>query len=155
MLWLPVSAVLAAVILPPVQPFAVLVAETEIRALVGDAVTLSVRPAVAVGRGVWWFGFPPVVYWSRGLHTVSPEYRHRALLLPNTSLVLRAVRVTDTGDYTVRMVSLSGKTSGTASVRLTVREGNPAERLRSVSVSVLTAAALVSTLSVQLLSGSN
>ncbi|XP_072910759.1 muscle M-line assembly protein unc-89-like isoform X3 [Hemitrygon akajei] len=102
------------------QTFRVLVSKSEVNAVEGDAVTLSVRPSSPVVSGFWKFRSSSIVIW-----TVEPPYLNVAYtkrnidLLFNTSLLLWSVELADSGVYWITVDSPTGK-EATANITLNV-----------------------------------
>ncbi|XP_062911283.1 muscle M-line assembly protein unc-89-like isoform X2 [Mobula hypostoma] len=102
------------------QTFRVLVSKSEVNAVEGDAVTLSVRPSFPVVSGFWKFRSSSIVTW-----TVEPPYLNVAYtkrnidLLFNTSLLLWSVGLADSGVYWITVDSRTGK-EATANITLNV-----------------------------------
>ncbi|XP_067831365.1 immunoglobulin superfamily member 10-like isoform X3 [Heptranchias perlo] len=108
------------------HPFTVLVNQNVINATAGDSVVLSVRPSSPVSSGFWKFGTASIVAWTVEPPDLNIAYTKRNVeLLFNTSLLLRSVALSDSGDYWVTMDSPAGKVA-TAKITLNVfRQPHP------------------------------
>ncbi|GCB62377.1 hypothetical protein scyTo_0011456 [Scyliorhinus torazame] len=107
-------------VFPKPAPFTIAVKHSEISTIAGDTVVLSVSPSQEVKNGSWRFGGKDVVMWEGTLPEVNPDYRRRAAILAKSSLQLKSVSTSDTGEYSVTMSTASGNTS-TAKIYLNVR----------------------------------
>ncbi|XP_038669424.1 uncharacterized protein LOC119974532 isoform X3 [Scyliorhinus canicula] len=106
-------------VFPKPVPFTIAVKHSEISTIAGDTVVLSVSPSQEVKNGSWRYGGKDVVTWEGTLPEVNPDYRRRAAILAKSSLQLKSVSTSDTGEYSVTMSTASGNTS-TAKIYLNV-----------------------------------
>ncbi|XP_078092387.1 cell adhesion molecule CEACAM5-like [Mustelus asterias] len=82
----------------------------------------SVKPLAAVKSGNWEFQDGTVAQWVGAGFIMNSDYEGRAeLFLPNGSLLLKSVTVSDSGKYTVKMIPETGSES-TATITLNVLE---------------------------------
>ncbi|XP_078092384.1 uncharacterized protein LOC144508387 isoform X2 [Mustelus asterias] len=80
----------------------------------------SVKPSAAVKSGSWEFQDGIIAQWLGPNFTLRNDYKDWSeLFLPNGSLLLKSVTVSDSGKYTVRMVPETGNES-TATITLNV-----------------------------------
>ncbi|XP_038669425.1 uncharacterized protein LOC119974532 isoform X4 [Scyliorhinus canicula] len=108
-------------VFPKPVPFTIAVKHSEISTIAGDTVVLSVSPSQEVKNGSWRYGGKDVVTWEGTLPEVNPDYRRRAAILAKSSLQLKSVSTSDTGEYSVTMSTASGNTS-TAKIYLNVHK---------------------------------
>ncbi|XP_067874553.1 matrix-remodeling-associated protein 5-like [Heterodontus francisci] len=100
-------------------PFNIAVKHSEINTTAGDTVLLSVTPSEEVKNGSWKFDGKDVVCWKDAFPEVDSEYKTRAAIFAKTSLQLKSVSVSDTGDYSVTMSTSTG-TTRSANIHLNV-----------------------------------
>ncbi|XP_041032829.1 carcinoembryonic antigen-related cell adhesion molecule 4-like [Carcharodon carcharias] len=91
------------------QGFTILTENSRINVTVGGNALFSVKPSAAVRAGYWDFRGENVGRWIRTTVDFVNEYTTRAeIFLPNGSLLLKSVTVSDSGDYTVNMTPVNG-----------------------------------------------
>ncbi|XP_042202053.1 carcinoembryonic antigen-related cell adhesion molecule 1-like isoform X1 [Callorhinchus milii] len=102
--------------------FTITVPDNPITAAAGGTAVFTVKPSGEVGSGSWSFDGRNVLLWVGDSVSVNSNYQGRAeLSLPDVSLRLKSVTVTDRGNYTVTLTSVSGD-SKSATVTLKVEE---------------------------------
>ncbi|GCC21110.1 uncharacterized protein [Chiloscyllium punctatum] len=106
-------------VFPKPAPFTISVEGSKINAIAGDTVILSASPSQEVKHGSWTFGGNAVAWWSDTFPEISPDYSGRAAISSKTSLKLKSVRVSDTGEYDVTMSTAAGD-KRTAKIELNV-----------------------------------
>uniref|UniRef100_A0A4W3GLL6 Ig-like domain-containing protein n=1 Tax=Callorhinchus milii TaxID=7868 RepID=A0A4W3GLL6_CALMI len=105
---------------PVTAQFTITVPENPITAAAGGTAVFTVKPSGEVRSGTWSFGVSDVLVWIGDIVSVSTNYQGRAeVSLPDVSLRLKSVTVTDSGDYTVTLIPVSGD-SKTATLQLTI-----------------------------------
>ncbi|XP_078392814.1 uncharacterized protein LOC144676202 [Cetorhinus maximus] len=97
-------------VFPKPAPFTIAVKHREINTTAGHTVVLSASPSQEVKNGSWRFGGKDVVRWRDTLSEVNTDYSGRAAVLAKTSLQLKSVAASDTGEYSVTMSTASGTT---------------------------------------------
>uniref|UniRef100_UPI00398F0DF3 cell adhesion molecule CEACAM3-like isoform X2 n=1 Tax=Pristiophorus japonicus TaxID=55135 RepID=UPI00398F0DF3 len=89
----------------------------------GDAF-FSLRPSAEARMGSWDFGKTSVGQWIGTTEVIAGDYRTRTeLFLPNGSLLLKSVTLSDSGEYTVSMLTNTG-IQATATINLHVLENS-------------------------------
>ncbi|XP_078389776.1 cell adhesion molecule CEACAM3-like [Cetorhinus maximus] len=103
------------------QGFTILTENRRITVTVGGNAFFSVKPSAAVRSGNWDFREKAVGMWIRTAVDFNTEYKTRAeIFLPNGSLLLKSVTVSDSGDYTVSMNPVNGSATATKTIALHV-----------------------------------
>ncbi|XP_041032633.1 uncharacterized protein LOC121271015 [Carcharodon carcharias] len=97
-------------VFPKPAPFTIAIKQKEIKTTAGNTVILSASPSQEVKNGSWRFGGKDVVWWRDTLSEVNADYSGRAAVLAETSLQLKSVAASDTGEYSVTMSTASGVT---------------------------------------------
>ncbi|XP_072325147.1 pregnancy-specific glycoprotein 22-like isoform X2 [Scyliorhinus torazame] len=98
------SATLTLHVLAQPQVFTILTENTRIIVTEGGNAVFTVKPSGTVKNGSWEFRNTVIAQWSGAAFSLNIDYRERTeLFLPNGSLLLKSVRVSDSGDYTVKM----------------------------------------------------
>ncbi|XP_042202055.1 carcinoembryonic antigen-related cell adhesion molecule 1-like [Callorhinchus milii] len=102
--------------------FTITVPENPITAAAGGTAVFTVKPSGVVRSGSWSFDGRNVLQWIGDRVDVNTNYQGRAeLSLPDVSLRLKSVTVTDSGNYTVSLTPVSVD-SKSATVTLKVEE---------------------------------
>ncbi|XP_059818904.1 carcinoembryonic antigen-related cell adhesion molecule 5-like [Hypanus sabinus] len=103
------------------QQFTIIIEHSQINVTAGGEALFSVRPSSSVSSGSWNFNGLTVAQWIGQTGTIDNVYRSRAeLFTSNGSLLLKSVNVSDSGEYRVNMVPISGsQTSATVTLRVT------------------------------------
>ncbi|XP_078092390.1 cell adhesion molecule CEACAM5-like isoform X2 [Mustelus asterias] len=95
---------------------------SQINVTEGGNAFFSVKPLAAVKSGNWEFKDGTVAQWVGAGFIINNDYEGRAeLFLPNGSLLLKSVTVSDSGKYTVKIIPETGSES-TATITLNVLE---------------------------------
>ncbi|XP_041032827.1 pregnancy-specific glycoprotein 22-like isoform X2 [Carcharodon carcharias] len=116
------TATIALHVLAEPQGFTILTENSRINVAEGGNALFSVKPSGAVRSGNWDFKGETLGRWIRTTVDFSTEYRTRAgIFLPNGSLLLKSLTVSDSGDYTISMTPVNGSES-TATITLHVLE---------------------------------
>ncbi|XP_051901302.1 carcinoembryonic antigen-related cell adhesion molecule 6-like [Pristis pectinata] len=118
---LPLTALALCLFISTGQNFNIHTEHSRINATVGGDALFSVRPSAALKSGNWAFGGKTIATWIGRLTDFHNAYRSRAKLLPNGSLRLKSVQVTDSGVYRVTMIPLFGS-QRTTTITLWVSE---------------------------------
>ncbi|XP_072130962.1 V-set and transmembrane domain-containing protein 5-like [Mobula birostris] len=102
------------------QQFTIDVEHSQINVTVGRDALFSVRPSSNVSSGGWSVNGTFVVQWIDQTVSVGNEYTSRAgLFTSNGSLLLKSVKMLDSGEYRVAMVPTYGyQTSATVTLRV-------------------------------------
>ncbi|XP_038669408.1 uncharacterized protein LOC119974527 isoform X2 [Scyliorhinus canicula] len=86
------------------QDFTILTENSRINVTEGGNAVFTVMPSVTVKNGSWEFRNTVIAQWAGAAFSLNYDYRERTeLFLPNGSLLLKSVRISDSGDYTVKM----------------------------------------------------
>uniref|UniRef100_UPI00398F7CBE cell adhesion molecule CEACAM3-like n=1 Tax=Pristiophorus japonicus TaxID=55135 RepID=UPI00398F7CBE len=102
------------------QGFTIQTENSRINVNIGDIAFFSVQPSAGVQSGSWNFGETVIGQWVGTTEVITSEYRTRAVLfLASGSLLLKSVTVSDSGEYTVSMLTNSGS-QATATITLHV-----------------------------------
>ncbi|XP_072325143.1 cell adhesion molecule CEACAM1-like isoform X2 [Scyliorhinus torazame] len=103
------SAILTLHVLAQPQGFTILTENSQINVAEGGNAFFSLKPSAAAMFGSWEFKTTNVVVWIGAAIDFDVDYGKRAeLFLPSGSLLLKSVRVSDSGDYTVYMFNEDG-----------------------------------------------
>ncbi|XP_042202054.1 uncharacterized protein LOC121852003 isoform X2 [Callorhinchus milii] len=117
--------------------FTITVPDNPITAAAGGTAVFTVKPSGEVGSGSWSFDGRNVLLWVGDSVSVNSNYQGRAeLSLPDVSLRLKSVTVTDRGNYTVTLTSVSGD-SKSATVTLKVEDSVGAQD-QSATIAAIT-----------------
>ncbi|XP_062895395.1 carcinoembryonic antigen-related cell adhesion molecule 1-like isoform X3 [Mobula hypostoma] len=108
------------------QQFTITVEHSQINVPVGGDALFSVRPSSMVSRGDWSVNGILAVWWIDQTVSVDNVYKTRAeLFTSNGSLLLKSVKVRDSGEYRVNMIPVSGsQSSATITLRVIDAELN-------------------------------
>ncbi|XP_038669401.1 carcinoembryonic antigen-related cell adhesion molecule 1-like isoform X3 [Scyliorhinus canicula] len=91
------------------QDFTILTENRQINVAEGGYAFFSVEPSAEVMFGSWEFRKTVIAQWAGAAFSLNVDYRERTdLFLPSGSLLLKSVRVSDSGDYTVNMFTEGG-----------------------------------------------
>ncbi|XP_072130961.1 uncharacterized protein [Mobula birostris] len=102
------------------QQFTILVEFSQINVSVGGGALFSVRPSAVISSGSWIFKGKAIAQWIGQTASFHNAYTSRAVLFTsNGSFLLKSVKMSDTGEYRVNMVPVSG-TQFSAAVTLRV-----------------------------------
>ncbi|XP_059497278.1 carcinoembryonic antigen-related cell adhesion molecule 1-like [Stegostoma tigrinum] len=114
----PASATLTLHVIGKPQELLIQPEHSWINVNVGETALFSVSPSLTVKSGNWAFDGKSIGLWIGSSVSLRKQYESRAdILLPNGSLVLKSLMSSDSGQYTVNMVSDVG---GPASATLTL-----------------------------------
>ncbi|XP_041032783.1 uncharacterized protein LOC121271099 [Carcharodon carcharias] len=121
-------------ILAEPRDFTLLIENKWINVTVGGNALFSVNPSARVKSGSWNFTGKMIAWWIATTVDRNDDYRWRAnIVLPNGSLLLQSVAVSDSGDYTVSLTpDVGGET--TATITLHVLEITNKENISSVGI---------------------
>ncbi|XP_072910682.1 pregnancy-specific beta-1-glycoprotein 5 isoform X5 [Hemitrygon akajei] len=102
------------------QQITIIVNDSQINVTAGGEAFFSVRPTVNVSSGSWSFKGKTIAQWIGQSEILDTEYRSRAeLFTSNGSLLLKSVRTSDSGEYRVNMLPVSGsQTSATITLKV-------------------------------------
>ncbi|XP_072122198.1 cell adhesion molecule CEACAM6-like isoform X6 [Mobula birostris] len=104
------------------QQFTITVENRQINASIGSDAHFSVQPSSNVSSGGWTVNGTLVVRWIYQTVSFGNEYTSRAVLMTSSgSLLLKSVKMMDSGEYRVNMVPASGLQSS-ATITLKVFE---------------------------------
>ncbi|XP_072122194.1 cell adhesion molecule CEACAM5-like isoform X2 [Mobula birostris] len=105
------------------QQFTITVENRQINASIGSDAHFSVQPSSNVSSGGWTVNGTLVVRWIYQTVSFGNEYTSRAVLMTSSgSLLLKSVKMMDSGEYRVNMVPASGLQSS-ATITLKVFDG--------------------------------
>ncbi|XP_067874551.1 pregnancy-specific glycoprotein 22-like isoform X2 [Heterodontus francisci] len=108
-MWSQFAVLLLSVIQVKPEVFTILKGTNQINVTAGDNAFFSVRPSRQILYQIWTFGSKAVALWLKGSPVVYPFYESRAKLFPsNGSLLLKSVTASDSGEYSVHMLSDMG-----------------------------------------------
>ncbi|XP_042201647.1 carcinoembryonic antigen-related cell adhesion molecule 4-like [Callorhinchus milii] len=124
--------------------FTITVPDNPITAAAGGTAVFTVKPSGEVRSGSWRFGTETVLLWIGDIVSVNTHYEGRAeVSLPDVSLRLKSVTVTDSGNYTVNLTPVSGD-SKSATVTLKVKaKGGPPNSLSGGAIAGIVIACIV------------
>ncbi|XP_048476534.1 muscle M-line assembly protein unc-89-like [Rhincodon typus] len=117
---LPLTTISVCLLMAVVEPqsFTIQAEHSRINASVGETAYFSVKPSRPMQNGEWDFNGKRIGRWIGSSVSIQNEYKSRAeILLPNGSLLLKSLKSSDSGKYTVTMVPAVG---GPASATLTL-----------------------------------
>ncbi|XP_041649612.1 carcinoembryonic antigen-related cell adhesion molecule 16-like isoform X2 [Cheilinus undulatus] len=83
----------------------------------------------------WLFGNKPIIVATPGSGTPAPDYEGRITFFPDTgSLELRNLSPSDSGEYTVRIITAAAEHTGTTTLEVVERISNPSITLTNVAI---------------------